>query len=285
MSRPVRIEFPGATYHITSRGNSGRTIFPSSEDRAVFLNILDNVVQRFSWLVHSYVLMDEHFHLVVEIPQENLSKGMRQLNGVYTQHFNRCHGSEGPIFQGRFKSVLFEKEVYLLSVCRHVVLNPVRLGSRFNLKRYRWSSYRATSGDVENPSFLYTDDVLAALGKREKASRRKFREYVEAGIDKMSPLLDRSNQVLLGSPKFLREMQPILQGEKLAKRGPKQSRRRSLRAIFRTVKSRSRAERNDLIRKAHLNYGYTLSEVGDHLGLHYTTVSKVVNAVMPGKNN
>jgi len=132
---------------------------------------------------------------------------------------------------------------------------------------------------------LYTDDILAALGKREKTSRRKFREYVEAGIDKMSPLLDRSNQVLLGSPKFLREMQPILQGEKLAKRGPKQSRRRSLRAIFRTVKSRSRAERNDLIRKAHLNYGYTLMEVGDHLGLHYTTVSKVVNAVMPEKKN
>ena len=146
MSRPVRIEFPGAIYHITSKGSKGQTIFRDREDRAVFLNILDNVVSRFSWLVHSYVLMDEHFHLVVEVLEANLSKGMRQLNGVYTQHYNRRHHEDGPIFHGRFKSVLFEKNTYLLPVCRHVVLNPVRLGTPSQLNRYRWSSFRATTG-------------------------------------------------------------------------------------------------------------------------------------------
>jgi putative transposase len=279
MSRPVRIEFPGATYHITSKGSKGQTIFHDREDRAVFLNILDNVVSRFSWLVHSYVLMDEHFHLVVEVLEANLSKGMRQLNGVYTQHYNRRHHEDGPIFHGRFKSVLFEKNTYLLPVCRHVVLNPVRLGTPSQLNRYRWSSFRATTGTTKTPSFLHTSDLLAEFSKQDKVSRQKFREYVEDGIGCDSPLQERSNQVLLGSAKFVREMQPVLQGVKIVKRGPKQARRRrSLSALFRTVDTKARSERNELIRRAYLEYGYTLMDIGEHLGLHYTTVSKIVNA-------
>jgi putative transposase len=279
MSRPVRIEFPGATYHITSKGSKGQTIFHDREDRAVFLNILDNVVSRFSWLVHSYVLMDEHFHLVVEVLEANLSKGMRQLNGVYTQHYNRRHHEDGPIFHGRFKSVLFEKNTYLLPVCRHVVLNPVRLGTPSQLNRYRWSSFRATTGTTKTPSFLHTSDLLAEFSKQDKVSRQKFREYVEDGIGCNSPLQERSNQVLLGSAKFVREMQPVLQGVKIVKRGPKQARRRrSLSALFRTVDTKARSERNELIRRAYLEYGYTLMDIGEHLGLHYTTVSKIVNA-------
>ena len=286
MSRPVRIEFPGAIYHITSKGIKGRRIFRDREDRAVFLNILDNVVSRFSWLVHSYVLMDEHFHLVVEILEANLSKGMRQLNGVYTQHYNRRHDEDGPIFQGRFKSVLFEKDNYLLPVCRHVLLNPVRLGTPSQLNRYRWSSFRATTGAAKGPSFLHTSDLLAGFSKRDKVSRQKFREYVENGIDCDSPLQERSNQVLLGSSKFVSEMQPILQGVKTVKRGPKQARRRrSLSALFRTVDTKARAERNELIRRAYLDYGYTLMNIGEHLGLHYTTVSKVVNAGIAKRRN
>ena len=278
MSRPVRIEFPGAIYHITSKGSKGQTIFRDREDRAVFLNILDNVVSRFSWLVHSYVLMDEHFHLVVEVLEANLSKGMRQLNGVYTQHYNRRHHEDGPIFHGRFKSVLFEKNTYLLPVCRHVVLNPVRLGTPSQLNRYRWSSFRATTGTTKTPSFLHTSDLLAEFSKQDKVSRQKFREYVEDGIGCDSPLQERSNQVLLGSAKFVREMQPVLQGVKIVKRGPKQARRRrSLSALFRTVDAKARSERNELIRRAYLEYGYTLMDIGEHLGLHYTTVSKIVN--------
>ena len=139
MSRPVRIEFPGAHYHVTSKGRNEEPVFLDVEDRAVFLNVLGGVVERFGWLIHSYVLMDSHYHLVVECPQANLSKGMRQLNGVYTQHFNRRHGHEGSLFQGRFRSVLFEVDTYLLPVCRHVVLNPVRTGSSASAQQYRWS--------------------------------------------------------------------------------------------------------------------------------------------------
>lgn len=279
MSRPVRIEFPGACYHVTSKGTKGRTVFEGKEDKAVFLNVLENVIRRFGWLLHSYVLMDDHYHLVVEVPEANLSKGMRQLNGVYTQHFNRKHDEEGPIFQGRFKSVLFEKKEYLLPLCRHVVLNPVRKGSPAVLKNYRWSSHRATAGDIRKPDYLSPDSVLGFFGKREKENQRKYREYVKDGIGVESPLNQRSFQVLLGSPRFLSEMQPILNGEKMAKRGPKRAkRRRSLNAMFKNIDAATRVERNELIRRAHVDYSYTLMEIGEHIGLHYTTVSKVVNS-------
>ncbi len=279
MSRPVRIEFPGACYHVTSKGIKDQTVFQDRQDRVVFLNVLDGVVSRFGWRIHSYVLMDEHYHLVVEVPGANLSRGMRQLNGVYTQYFNRRHDREGSIFQGRFKSVLFEKARYLLPLCRHVVLNPVRRGSLSALNSYRWSSHRALAGDVRCPGFLYPDEVLAYFGKREKENRRKYRAYVKKGAGLDSPLNKRQHQVLLGSSRFLNEMQPILKGEKLSKRGPARvTRRRSLKSLFRNVEAGTRLDRNELIRKAHLDYSYTLMEIGEYLGLHYTTVSKVVNS-------
>ena len=284
MSRPVRIEFPGAVYHVTSRSKDNRTVFKDKEDKGAFLNVISNVVDRFGWLIHSYVLMKDHYHLVVEVPDANLSKGMRQLNGVYTQHFNRRHGKDGPIFQGRFKGVLLEKKNYLLPVCRHVVTNPNRSSEKDGDKKhsygsYKWSSYRALAGQVKAPEFLHVDDVLNHFGKREADAQRKYRDYVKAGVGEASPLDQRTSQVLLGSPRFVNEMQPILQGERLSKRGPKAvRRRRSLDALFKRVDQKTRMERNDLIRRAHLDYGYTLMDIGDHLGLHYTTVSKVVNA-------
>lgn len=279
MSRPVRIEFPGAHYHITSKGIKGRAVFLSDEDRVSFLNVLSAVVSRYGWLIHSYVLMNDHFHLVMGVPEANLSKGMRQLNGVYTQQFNRTHGQEGPLFQGRFRSVLFETDTFLLPLCRHVVLNPVRTGEVRSPQAWRWSSHRAVAGIVRAPSFLHQEDLLAGFGHRTNGRRQKYKEYVKAGIGGASPLEQRCNQVLLGSPKFLNEMQPILNGEKLAKRGPKRAkRRRSLSTLFRNIDSKTKAERNELIRRAHLEHAYTLMEIGDHLGLHYTTVSKVVNS-------
>ncbi|MBD3648532.1 MAG: transposase [Pseudomonadales bacterium] len=279
MSRPVRIEFPGAHYHVTSRGIKGRPVFLDDEDRTAFLSVLNTVVSRYGWLVHSYVLMNDHYHLVVGVPDANLSKGMRQLNGVYTQHFNRVHGLEGPLFQGRFRSVLFEKDGYLLPLCRHVVLNPVRTGDAKSVHGWKWSSHRAMAGAVKVPPYLHVEDVLSSFGKRPRDQKQKYKEYIREGLREASPLADRCSQVLLGSPRFLNEMKPILNGEKLAKRGPKRARRRrSLSTMFRNIENKTRSERNELIRRAHIEHAYTLMEIGDHLGLHYTTVSKVVNS-------
>ncbi len=128
MSRPLRIEFAGAFYHVTSRGNGRKSIYRDGEDRSSFLQVLHKVNQRCHWLCHAYCLMDNHYHLIIETPEGNLSRGMRQLNGVYTMYFNRRHRSVGHIYQGRYKAILVEKESYLLEVCRYVTLNPVRAG-------------------------------------------------------------------------------------------------------------------------------------------------------------
>jgi|TARA_Y100000310_G_scaffold330200_1_gene401459 REP element-mobilizing transposase RayT len=278
MSRPIRIEFPGALYHVSNRGAVERSIVKNDADRRAFLHTMGSVVSRCRWLLHSYVLMHDHYHLIVETPKANLSEGMRQLNGVYTQYFNRTHQSEGTLFQGRFKGILFEREDYLLDLCRHVVLNPVRVGRSTSTDKYRWSSHRAMAGLVKTPDYLHTDAVLAHFGKRDRDSRRKYRQYVRDGVKRSSPLKQRSNQILLGGSDFRREMQALLNGE-LVKRGPKRvTRRRSLRSIFKDIETKPKSERNQLIVKAHIDHTYTLQEIGNHLGLHYTTVSKVINA-------
>lgn len=287
MSRPIRIEFPGAHYLVTSKGlgkgpDSGpesAEVFLDHDDRGVFLNAIDMVVQRFGWNVHAYALMADHYHLVVDVPKANLSKGMRQLNGVYTQHFNRRHGKEGPLFQGRFKSVLFEPETYLLPLVRYVALTPVREHIASSPDKYRWSSHRSTAGLVRRPAFLRAESVLGQFGVRESSNQRRYRQFVKEGVGLPSPLDERVGQVLLGSDEFLREHGPRLAGGRGAKRGPRRAgRKRTLGSIFKQVDNASRVERNGLIRAAHIDHGYTLMEIGDHLGLHYTTVSKVINS-------
>src|SRR4030065_621203 len=125
MARPLRIEYPGAVYHITSRGNEKKLIFKDERDREIFLDTLSQVDKRYNWLCHAYCLMNNHYHLITETPDGNLSAGMRQLNGVYTQAFNRQHNRVGHLFQGRYKAILIQKDSHLLEVCRFVVLNPV----------------------------------------------------------------------------------------------------------------------------------------------------------------
>ena len=126
MSRPLRIQYAGAVYHVTSRGNEKKPVFKDDEDRRTFLNTLQHVNKRYNWICHAYCLMANHFHLLIETPDGNLSPGMRQLNGVYTQLFNKRHGRTGHLFQGRYSAILIQKDSHLLEVCRYVVLNPVR---------------------------------------------------------------------------------------------------------------------------------------------------------------
>jgi len=118
MARPLRIEYPGAIYHVTSRGNARQSIYQDDKDRQRFLGILDDVVKRFNWICHSYCLMSNHYHLLIETVDGNLSAGMRQVNGIYTQYINNRHHSTGHVFQGRFKAILVDKDAYLLELCR-----------------------------------------------------------------------------------------------------------------------------------------------------------------------
>jgi len=126
MVRPLRLNIENGLYHVTSRGNEKKKIYDTPGDKEAFLGILSKVVKRYGWLCHAYCLMSNHYHLMIETPKCNLSQGMRQLNGVYTQFYNFKHKRNGHLFQGRFKAILVEKEVYLLALIRYVVLNPVK---------------------------------------------------------------------------------------------------------------------------------------------------------------
>jgi putative transposase len=160
MARPLRLEYEGAVYHVTSRGNARQDIYLVDPDRELFLSVVGATVERFSWLCHAYCLMPNHYHLLIETPEANLSRGMRHLNGVYTQAFNRRHMRSGHVLQGRFKAIVVEKESHLLELARYVVLNPVRARMVRSAKDWPWSSYRATAGLAEVPHFLTVGCVL-----------------------------------------------------------------------------------------------------------------------------
>ena len=152
MARPLRIEFPGAVYHVTSRGNEKRPIFKNDGDRKAFLAFLAETAKRFGWSITAWVLMTNHFHLVLQTPEPNLSRGMHWLNGSYAGWFNHAHKRWGHLFGGRFKAFLVEKEAYFTEVLRYVVLNPVRAGMVTTPEKYRWSSYRSTAGLEQLPT-------------------------------------------------------------------------------------------------------------------------------------
>src|SRR3989339_2274853 len=176
MARPLRVEFDGATYHVTSRGNAREDIFDDDGDRKAFLECLGKVVDRFNWLCHAYCLMDNHYHLVIETPEANLSKGMRQLNGVYTQSFNKRNQRVGHVFQGKYKAIVIEKEGYLLQVSRYVVLNPVRAKIVESPAEWKWSSYRGTAGIGKPHTVLTIDWILKQFDTHREKARKNYKD-------------------------------------------------------------------------------------------------------------
>ena len=281
MARPQRLEFPGAIYHLTSRGHEQQTIFADSEDREFFLATFERVAERFNWICHAYCLMDNHYHLVIETLEGKLSIGMRQLNGIYTQNFNLRHHHEGPVMHGRFKAVLLERDSFLLEMCRYVVLNPVRTRDVKLAEKYPWSSYRATAGLADAPGFLATDWVLHRFAKQKKVAQRRYAEYVAEGIKQESPWLHLRKQILLGSEEFVAGMSTLLgdagkiREHQLRER---RTRRPSLTQLFGKVKDKT--QRNEAIRVAHVTHLYSLSEIGDFVGLHFATISKIANSAV-----
>ncbi len=281
MARPLRIEYAGAHYHITSRGNARQGIFKGDADRAAFLMILEAVVVRFNWLCHAYCLMGNHYHPLIETPVADLSKGMRELNGRYTQAFNHRHRRVGHLFQRRFKAILVERDAYLLELCRYAVLNPVRAKRVRSAAQYTWSSYRATAGQRNAPRFLTTDWILSQFGTRRPEAVKRYQSFVRQGVGEPSPWTQLKGQVLLGSDGFVCSLARHLKGAKEIKEIPRRQRlvnRPSLTTLLRGAGAKPRSMRNRSIRTAYLEYGYTLTEIGKHLGLHYSTISKVVNA-------
>ncbi len=203
MARPLRIEFAGALYHVTSRGDRREDIYRDDEDRQIWLEVFAQVCSRFNWRCHAWCQMDNHYHILVETVEGNLSQGMRQLNGVYTQKCNRRHGVVGHVFQGRYKAILVQKDNYLLELSRYVVLNPVRARMVNDVQEWRWSSYPAMTGKETIPEWLETDWLLAYFGKRRSRCIAKYMDFVRAGIG-LPPVWDNlKHQMLLGDEAFV----------------------------------------------------------------------------------
>ena len=277
MARPLRIEFPGAVYHVTSRGNAQASIFLDDIDRKTFLSVLGLTLRRFNVICHAYCLMTNHFHVLLETPDGNLSTAMRQLNSVYTQAFNRRHGRVGHVLQGRFKSIIVDREAYLLELCRYIVLNPVRAGVVTESGKYPWSSYRATAGLEKKPDFLALDWILEQFGADRAQARKEYRLFVKAGLESESPWNDLKGQCLLGGAAFLEKLFPLLNDKSAFKEIPRVQRfadRPPLEDVL--VGAEDRAHRDVAILKACRTFGYTQAQVAVATGLHYSTVSKII---------
>jgi REP element-mobilizing transposase RayT len=274
MARPLRIEYPGALYHVTSRGDRQEAIFEDDQDRTAFLNVLGELISRFRWRCHAYCLMGNHYHLMIETPEGNLTKGMRQLNGVFTQWSNRRHKRSGHVFQGRYKAILVDRDSYFLELARYIVLNPVRAAMVKHPNQWKWSSYGATSGSATAPAWLTTEDLLAEFAKRRAAARRKYREFVAEGMGEESIWKDLQGQIYLGDDKFVEQMRSKLDEReedvnipRIQQRGPAPK----LSALRRQYKNR-----DDGIRAAYQTGAYSYQQTGKEFGVHFTTVGRIV---------
>ncbi len=280
MARPLRVEFEGAVYHVTSRGNAGQKIFLNDRDRFRFLDVLGEAVEQFGWICHAYCLMPNHYHLLIETPRANLSRGMRHLNGVYTQSLNRRHKRTGHVFQGRFKSILVEKERHLLEVARYVVLNPVRAKMVQHPRQWKWSSYRATAGEISSPAFLSTGWLLEQLDRQAKRAHLTYRRFVKDGGGH-SLWDDLRGGLLLGNEEFADRMRTLLHDTVQSKEIPREERmlaKPTLEELFQGVGT-DKALRNERIYAGAREHDYTLFELQDYVGLHYSTISRIVGRI------
>ncbi len=182
MPRSLRIEYPGAWYHIMNRGLGRRSIFASNKDRETFLKLLGDISETFQIEVHAYSLMSNHYHLLIHTPEGKLSRAMRHLNGVYTQIYNKRSRTDGPLFRGRYKSLLVDSDEYLLELVRYIHLNPVEARLCVHPRGHAWTSHLAYLNGAKRPEWLRTEEVLSRFSAEEKKALYELDQFVCAGV-------------------------------------------------------------------------------------------------------
>jgi len=276
MTRPLRIVFPGANYHVTVRGNARQDIFLSPWDNAYFLSVLSNVVKDFQWRCHAYCLMSNHFHLLLETPLPNLSAGMKLLNSIYSGFFNRNHLKVGHVLQGRFHSPVIKDETHMLVVARYISLNPVEAGIVEKPEQWEWSSYSAIMGLTKVPSFLTVEPILSIFDSEKQTSRKAFGEFVGNGIGIGKPLQIGTAMVGTGdlSPEVLNAISQIRHNPEFNRRD-RYANRKPLDEIFEGL-ARNKRDRAARIKFAYHENGYTLAEIGAFLNKSISTISRAL---------
>lgn len=279
MARPIRVQYPGALYHVIARGNAKQLVYLDDRDRTAFLRWLGDAVENHNLIIHAYCLMDNHYHLLVETPDGNLSAAMRDLNGNYSQWFNIRHNRVGHLFQGRYKAFVIEKESYLLSVARYIVRNPVEARLVKHPRLWRWSSYNATSGRARFPDWFSADELLGMFAQEKREAQNSYRAFV-AGGGEVDPYDDLVNDLILGTPQFVHWVwDNHTAGSEVVKEHPRNQRivgRPSLEEIF--IEGMTKEQRDRAIVFARVRCGYLASEIARHLDLDRSTVGKISRA-------
>jgi putative transposase len=275
MARPLRIELAGGLYHLTSRGDRREDIYHDDGDRFLWLDVFGQTCQRFNWICYAWCQMSNHYHLLVETVEANLSRGMRHLNGVYTQAVNRKHQRLGHVFQGRYKAILVQKDSHLLELSRYVVLNPVRAGMVDEVGAWPWSSYRSMIGRADTPAWLHTDWLLGQFCPVQDVAISSYTDFVRAAVGMPSIWSKMRNQAILGDEKFIREM--LMQSPRLDVAEIPRAQRRAppeeLAYYQQTTDSMSSG-----MCAAFASGGYTMAEIARYFGVHYSTVSRAVRS-------
>lgn len=276
MARPLRIELCGGVYHVTSRGDGREDIYLTDADRQAWLEVLGQVCERFNWVCHAWCQMTNHYHLLLETPEANLAQGMRQLNGVYTQRFNRSHNRVGHVFQGRYKAILVERDSYLLELARYVVLNPWRAHMVDRLDNWPWSSYPATSGQTLSPSWLQTEWILGQFGEQRSRAVANYIAFVHDGARLPSIWAKLQGQIYLGSEAFVRNMQTQIENKTAQIQEIPRAQRRALSQPLEEFEKQY--SRHEAMARAYVSGRYSLAEIARHFGVHYSTVSRAVKS-------
>lgn len=251
---------------MTSRGNERKLIYRDDDDRLEFLDQVALAVGRYGLVCHGYCLMGNHYHLVLETPRANLPVVMRHVNGRYTRSFNRRRDRVGHLFQGRYRAVLVEKDAHLLAIVRYVALNPTRTRRplRERPEQWPWSSYPAMLGLAPKPPWLSIDWVLAQFGSSYELARPRLKAFVDDGLDRPAP--PAGDGIYFASHELVRAKTSALGPIPEVPRAHWQPLRPTLDEIF--------AAATDPIHTAYRDYGYTLREIADHAGCHYSTISR-----------
>lgn len=282
MGRPLRIEFAGAHYHVTSRGNEQRDVFKSRKDREQFLSYLESAVFRYGAVIHAYCLMSNHYHLLLETPSGNLSQIMQHINGAYTNYFNVKRKRYGHLFQGRYKAILIEADEYAKELSRYIHHNPVRAGMVSRPEEYRWSSYLDYIGERESPEWLKTAFILDYFGKGKSAGK-KYQRFVEDLIEREyeSPLNGATAATILGGVEFVTEITARHVDGKQPDRDLSAVRKLSTRPTIAAIMEATRnlSDNNRLSEKAgiylcHKYSGAKLKEIGERFGIGESAVSQ-----------
>lgn len=284
MSRPLRIEYPGAFYHVTSRGNEQKDIFRSKKDRERFLHYLETATGRYGAAVHAYCLMGNHYHILLETPLGNLSQIMRHINGAYTTYFNVKRKRAGHLFQGRYKAILVDADEYAKELSSYIHLNPVRSGMAEKPEEYTWSSYKYYVGKAKHPAWLKTDFILGYFDMKESSAQKKYYRFVEIVIGKSyeSPLKSVVASAILGNKVFVTEIiEKYIDREKRDRNLPtlrNLQKKRSIdeicTAVAKVAEDDKRLAKGMSIYIYHRYSGAKLRKIGDFFGISESGVTR-----------